>query len=40
MYKQVMKESETGLITGEQFGKIMKSLGVNEDFIAQLLFGM
>lgn len=35
-----MKGNETGLISGEQFGSFMKSLGVQEDFIAQLLFGI
>lgn len=40
MFKTVMKGNETGLINGEQFGQFMKSVGITEDFIAQLLFGM
>jgi hypothetical protein len=40
MFKTVMKGNETGLITGEQFGAFIKSLGIQEDFIAQLLFGI
>jgi hypothetical protein len=39
MFKTVMKGNETGLINGEQFGQFMKSVGIAEDFIAQLLFG-
>jgi hypothetical protein len=40
MFKTAMKGNETGLISGEHFGGFIKSLGVQEDFIAQLLFGM
>lgn len=39
MFKVAMKGNETGLINGEQFVDFMKSVGINEDFISQLLFG-
>eukprot|EP01111_Echinosteliopsis_oligospora_P014989 TRINITY_DN5788_c0_g1_i1.p1 TRINITY_DN5788_c0_g1~~TRINITY_DN5788_c0_g1_i1.p1 ORF type:complete len:203 (+),score=48.30 TRINITY_DN5788_c0_g1_i1:202-810(+) len=40
MFKAVMKGNETGFINGEQFAQFINQLGVSDDFIAQILFGV